>query len=93
MGSIVLSIIAQMMKSEYRYVAYTVRYSGDETDTLIVVPHENFDGHIRYLWNHFFMDGNAYSAKSPVRFIHNFIFCNSMEEIEHWKEWFREEAE
>lgn len=93
MESIVLAMIVQMTKSEYKYLAYTVRYSRDETDTLVVVPYENYDSHIRYLWNHFFMDGNAYSAKSPVRFIHNFIFCDSMEEIESWKLWFREEED
>lgn len=93
MESIVLSMIVQMMRNEYKYLAYTVRYSGDEKDTLIVVPHENFESHVRYLWNHFFMDGNAYSAKSPVRFIHNFILCDSLDEIERWEMWFGKEDE
>lgn len=93
MESIVLSMIVQMTRNEYKYLAYTVRYSGDEKDTLIVVPHENFESHARYLWNHFFMDGNAYSAKSPVRFIHNFILCDSLDEIERWETWFGKEDE
>lgn len=91
MDSIVLNMIVQMQMNDHAYMAYTVRYSGDERDTLVIVPHENFTAHIRYLWNHFFMDGNAYSAKSPVRFIHNFVFCDSMAEIERWKTWFGEE--
>lgn len=87
MEMIVLAMIVEMQKRENKYLAYTVRYAGDEKDTLIIVPHENFEAHIRYLWNHFYMDGNSYNDRSPVRFIHNFVLCDTLGEIESWLEW------
>lgn len=87
MANIVFNMIVGMMKKENAYLAYTVRYKGDEKDTLIFVPHENYESHIRYLWDFFFMDGNAYNSKSPVRFIHNFIMCDKLSEIEDWLKW------
>lgn len=87
MANIVFNMIVGMMKKENAYLAYTVRYKGDEKDTLIIVPHENYESHIRYLWDYFFMDGNSYNSKSPVRFIHNFIICDKVSEIEDWLKW------
>lgn len=87
MASIVFNMIVGMMKKENAYLAYTVRYKGDEKDTLLLVPHENYESHIRYLWDFFFMDGNAYNSKSPVRFIHNFIMCDKLSEIDDWLKW------
>lgn len=93
MANIVFNMIVGMMKKENAYLAYTVRYKGDENDTLILVPHENYESHIRYLWDFFFMDGNAYNSKSPVRFIHNFIMCDKLSEIENWLKWQDKEVE
>ena len=93
MASIVFNMIVGMMKKENAYLAYTVRYKADENDTLIIVPHENYESHIRYLWDFFFMDGNAYNSKSPVRFIHNFIMCDKLSEIEDWLKWQDKEVE
>lgn len=93
MASIVFNMIAEMLNREYAYLAYTVRYSGDEKDTVILVPHENFDSHIRYLWDHFFMDGNSYNAKSPVRYIHNFVMCDSLSEVEDWLKYQNKEVD
>lgn len=93
MASIVFNMIVGMMKKENSYLAYTVRYKGDEKDTLIIVPHENYESHIRYLWDYFFMDGNSYNSKSPIRFIHNFIMCDKLSEIEDWLKWQDKEVE
>lgn len=93
MASIVFNMIVGMMKKENAYLAYTVRYKGDEKDTLILVPHENYETHIRYLWDFFFMDGNAYNSKSPVQFIHNFIMCDKLSEIDDWLKWQDKEVE
>lgn len=93
MASIVFNMIVGMMKKENAYLAYTVRYKADEKDTLIIVPHENYESHIRYLWDFFFMDGNAYNSKSPVRFIRNFIMCDKLSEIEDWLNWQNKEIE
>ena len=93
MASIVFHMIACMMQKENAYLAYTVRYQADEKDTLIIVPHENYESHIRYLWDFFFLDGNASTSTSPVRFIHNFIMCDKLSEIDDWLKWQDKEVE
>lgn len=84
MKFMLLNLITQLATSNCNYCAYQARYENHEKDTIIIISNNDFINHSFYLYDHFNLDAISYNAKSPIISIEDFIFCNSITDIERW---------
>lgn len=84
MKFMLLTLITQLTTSDCKYCAYRARYENHSTDTIIIISNNDFINHSIYLYDHFNLDAVSYNSKSPIVSIEDFIFCNSISDIERW---------
>lgn len=84
MKFMLLTLITQLTTSDCKYCAYRARYENHGTDTIIIISNNDFINHSIYLYDHFNLEAISYNGKSPIISIEDFLFFNTLTDLERW---------